>query len=139
MHTMSAMLPIAVLFSFVSCMNLVAIVWGLYLVVAASVGGSGASAKSSWIVFGLFSRSFRWCCLFSVQYAVRSMGSYPANLERMRGHMGRSGYDPGRSRMECVATGTLLTTSVRARRSSRLRQDGCNSEDSVNAQRHRTR
>jgi len=23
------------------------------------------------------------------------MGSYPANLERMRGHMGRSGCDPG--------------------------------------------
>ncbi len=76
-------LLVAVLSGFVSCMNLVAFVRGLYLVAAASVGVQGLPAKSAWIVFGFF--AFIGVMLsFSAQYAVRSMGSYPADLERMR-------------------------------------------------------
>ena len=62
---------------------------------AASVGVQGLPAKSAWIMSGFSAFIGVMLSSFSAQYAVRGMGSYPADLERMREHRDHPGYGPG--------------------------------------------
>ena len=62
---------------------------------AASVGVQGLPAKSAWIMSGFSAFIGVMLSSFSAQYAVRSMGSYPANPERMREPMDLPGNGPG--------------------------------------------
>ncbi len=90
----SAISPIAMLLGFVPYLNLIAIAWGLYLVVTASVEVQGLPVKSAWIVFGFF--AVIWAMLsVSAQYAVRRMDGYPGDLKRMREQMERLGHGDG--------------------------------------------
>ena len=62
---------------------------------AASVGVQGLPAKSAWIGPGFFAFIGVMLSSFSAQYAVRGMGSYPADLERMREHRDQPVNGPG--------------------------------------------
>jgi hypothetical protein len=90
----SAITPITTLLGFVPYLNLLGLVWMLYLLVIASVEVHGIAAKTAWIVFGILTALLALFQISAYQTArqmgqsgeamQRNMGEFSKQMEQMQ-------------------------------------------------------